>query len=294
MSVVNISAAGTISRAQTTYWASWSAGNEGILNPVGDGPLFLLGDVLQWIAARLGEGVDLPAFAARRGSLLDSVRVDTYLNDPEQTPLELLQEIVRAIPTLSIRRGPHGLYPQIRILDTPSDGGVAHIIEGGDFTPVSEVTTQTEPGDIRNAFTVRFAPRANGGSLKRAVTCTPDRTRSDATQFSTEYAVSSASRFGRIDGETLEIPWIYDEASAAHIAALQVRLMGFPYATASYRADWRYGWLEVGMRLRFTSERLHLSDVQVEVVGKAPRIGGYEFLLCFEDDPVRLGSKRAT
>ena len=122
----------------------------------------------------------------------------------------------------------------------------------------------------------------------------PDFDSTDDASFVTEYAKTSASRHGASARRTIEIPWIYDEVSAALLAAEYVRTAGFTYSTRAYRADWRHGWLEVGQRVLFTSKTLHLQEVQVEIIGKAPRIGGYVFLLAFDDDPLRLASKEAS
>jgi hypothetical protein len=293
VAVVDIHGHGSLSKTSATYWAGWTNGS-GILDPLSGQPLRTLGEVCVWALLRLGVAVDVGAWAAQQVGPLASVVVDTYLNDPEQTPLDLVMDLLSEIPTVSLRSGPQGIYPLVRLLDVDDGTAVATITEGGDFSPVGPLETQTEPSEIRSSWSVRFAPRANGGALKRTVTCTPERDPTDAEQFTTAYALMSASRHGRIDGQTVELPWLYDEASAALIAALNVRVRGFAYATRTYRADWRYGWLERGQRIRLSSASLHLADVLVEVVGKAPRIGGYLITLAFDDDPIRLGSRQAS
>lgn len=285
VTVVELTGSG-LTLTDATFYVGWTGGG-GILNPLGTAALTTLADVLVWAALRMGGGADIPAWQARRGGVLEVLEVDTYVNDPEQTPLEFVTELLEPLETVRVRLGVDGLYPQVRRLDASLDAAAVRITEGGDFSATSPLESQIEPGDVCNAVTVRFAPRANGGAFKRALTCTPDPAVGDTTQFPTEYAVASASRYGRSQAETVEVSWLTSEVGAARIASDLVRLRGLPYATRTYRADWRYGWIEVGQRLRLTDERLHLTDHLVEVAGKAPRIGGYDFLIRFTDDPQR-------
>lgn len=291
VSVVDLGSS-SLSRTDTEYWVEWTS--PGLIDPVGGGGIQTLGQALLWAAMQMRSRVDLAAWLARQSGALSAIRVGTYINDPELTPQQFMSSMLEAVPSVSVRNGPSGLYPHVRLLNQPDGDGVMHVTEGGDFRAATELTTQTSPADVRNTFTVRFAPRAKTGAYRRYVRCAPRIDPGNRSDFTTAYAQMSASRHGSAHAETLEVPWIYDEASAARIAAEHVRLRGFAYATRTYRADWRYGWLEVGMMIRLTSASLHMTDVQVEIIGKAHRIGGYEFLLAFDDDPLRLGSKRAS
>ncbi|MEL6349017.1 MAG: hypothetical protein AAFV53_38285, partial [Myxococcota bacterium] len=188
------------------------------------------------------------------------------------------------------RMGIDGLYPLIRRLEISDEDAIFRVEEGPDFQPDGPFTVQTTRSDIRNVFTVLFAPRARTGDLKRSITCTPDPVDGELSEFATEYAVISASRYETTATESIEVPFIYDDGSAAIIASDQVRVRGFGFSTRSYRVSHLYGWIEVGQVLLLGSS--YLKDQFVEVVGKRPILDGWVLLLAFDDDPVRNADKR--
>lgn len=288
VSTVDISG-GSISRTDTQYFICWNDGG-GLKNPFAPGALRTLGSVAAWLLTKTSKRVDYPKWAANL-DLLGRARIDTYFNDPEQTPMEVLQRLLESLPSVSVRMGLDGLYPLIRRMEIPDEAAVHKVTEGPDFIPEGPLTTQTGQADIRNRFTTLYAPRARTGDLKRSMTCTPDPG-DERSSFATEYAVISASRYDTTATETIELPFIYDETSAELIVAENVRIRGFGYSTGAFRANHLYGWIEVGQVILFTSDRLHLTDQFVEVLGKRPIEGGWMFLLAFDDDPVRNAPKR--
>lgn len=291
VSVVDISGGG-ISRTDSEYWVCWTTGG-GLTDPFTGNAIATLGQLAAWLLSRTSLKVDYPKWSANL-DLLARVDISTYFNDPEQTPYQILQRILEVIPALSVRMGFDGLYPLIRRLEIPDDAAVMKVTEGPDFTPEGPLTTQTDRAGIRNNFTMRFAPRARTGDYKRYTTCLADPDSSDASQFATEYALTSASRYNTTATEILEAPFIYDDVSAALVVSDYVRIQGLGYATRAYRANHLYGWIEVGQVLLLTSAPLGLVDQFVEVLGKRPTASGWVFLLAFDDDPVRNAPKRYT
>ncbi len=292
VAVVDITTPATIDPTDREFWTGWNDGG-GMLNPFTSGTLSGLGDVCAMSLLRTSIPVDLPAWIAE-ADILNRVEISTYVNEPTLTPWSFVTRLLDGL-FVEVRPGPDGLYPHGRLLDVAMAEGLATLIEGPELEAVGPMISQGSLDDVINQTTIRFAPRARTGDLKRSVIVGPDADTSNPESFESEYAVISANRWSTdpaspvIQAEVIDLPHIYDDASAALIARERVRLLGLGYSTRAYLADMRLGWLMAGDQLRLESESLHRT-LLVTVADKEWTGTGWAFTFEMTDDPVRVSS----
>ena len=296
VSLVDITGASTISTTSSTYFACWTNGG-GLVSPETNAAITYLGDVIIW-AFRYTAGIDISKWLAARPNL-NRIKVDTYINEAI-TPYEFVRNNFLEIMALQLRDGPFGIAPVHRVLVDQLDATVATIQEGPAFAPMGPVTGQSELTDIKNTITIKYAPSAKSSrDFRRAVTISADPgdtakkkwiytdteiwEQADPDAYSSAYAVMSASRYG-VKEETIEAPWLFDEASAALLISERVRARGFILRTRDYEAAPHLGWLNVGDFITLENEN---GAPIVEIVGKSWDGLGWVFTVLLSEDPLR-------
>jgi hypothetical protein len=173
--------------------------------------------------------------------------------------------------------------------------GLQTIAEGPECEPVGPVTIQTQLADVVNEVTIRFAPRAKTGDFRRTITIGPEPEADDDESFPDEYAIISANRWSTdpaspvIAAESLELPHIYDDTTAALIATEMIRTQGLGYATRPYVLDVRLGWLMPGAQIRLESSSLHRTYLAT-VLSRRWTGTSWAVIFALDEDPIRDSS----
>jgi len=289
---VDVSSQSTAFKEKEEFWVTWyqtptsSLPTRGLSakNPFStSGVVNGAGDLLIW-ACTLGDfKVDHGAWGAAR-DYLNAFRFSGYVNDPDTTVWEWIQEIAKMIPTLTIRNGPAGIYPIIQDLRSTTTGATS-ITAGPDFHRLGPVSLEGDQGDIVNTVVIEFAYNAQGEiSQSYVVIGEPDET--EPERFSSLHAAASISRYG-IREKSIEAPFIYDRSTAALVAEATVQIHGQIPETVEYKAGIAYSYLMLGDQVALTDSELYLTDQICTVCERAWDGDGWVIKLLIEDDPAR-------
>lgn len=180
------------------------------------GPLLGLGEVIAWLltqrysAARVGDLVDLSAWAAARASL-DQIRVGLLAlgGDPWDTVLELM----KLAPGLFILAGPSGLRPVLIEWGQYTDLCQLLVANRGqrfgpDLFRMAGQQSKWVGANIVNAVTVSYVQRLSSGKYLRTLSVGPD---------TSPVADASDLRYGP-RAVSLELATVWSDAVAAFIA----------------------------------------------------------------------------
>ena len=292
VATLDVSGASSIDLTLREFWVCWNGG-AGLASPFGAGALSGLGDVCAWALLRTSLPVDIEAWIAESG-VLNRVEISTYINESKLTPWSYVARLLDGL-FVEVRPGPMGLYPHGRVLDLAMAEGLATLIEGPELEPAGPMISRGQLSDVINQVTIRFAPRARTGDFKRRVIVGPEADASNPEAFTDEYAVMSVNRWSTdpanpvIQAESIDLPHIYDESSAALIARERVRLLGLGYETRAYLADPRLGWVMAGDQLRLESESLYRTMLAT-VASKEWTGSAWALVFEFDNDPIRVSS----
>ena len=292
VAVVDISTPGSISAKSSEYWVCWNGGG-GMRSPFGTKALTGLGDVCAWALLRTSKAVDIEKWIIEAG-ILNRIKIDTYINTADLSPQSFTDRLLDDL-FVEVRPGPLGLYPHGRVLDTAMAEGLITLEEGPELEPVGPVTTRTKLSSVINRVSIRFAPRASTGDFKRSVLIAPDVDSTDPEAFSDEYAVISANRWSTdpsspvIQSESIDLPHLYDDSSAALIARERVRVQGLGFSTRPYIAGARLGSLAAGSKFRLSSASLH-REFLATVLSRQWTGTAWALTLALDEDPVRISS----
>ena len=291
ISYVDVGSA-SISKTSSTYFACWSSGG-GLVSPLTGEAISGLGDVCVWALLKTSLKVDIERWIAE-ADLLNRFQISTYINSATLTPWSFVTRLLDGLP-VEVRSGPNGLYPHVRVLDAAMAEGLQTIAEGPECEPVGPVTIQTQLADVVNEVTIRFAPRAKTGDFRRTITIGPEPEADDDESFPDEYAIISANRWSTdpaspvIAAESLELPHIYDDTTAALIATEMIRTQGLGYATRPYVLDVRLGWLMPGAQIRLESSSLHRTYLAT-VLSRRWTGTSWAVIFALDEDPIRDSS----
>lgn len=302
VSIVSDLAAPTSSGTPTTaflesdeYWVHWPTGNGGLIGGLDNGLISGLGDVVVWALLLTSLPVDLLKWQ-NESALLNQIQVACYINEPTLTPWSWVSGLLDEL-FIEVRTGPRGLYPMVRRFESSTAEGVASVVEGPEFEPLSAVTVNSMLSDVINQVTMRFAVRADTGDYLRQLTLGPSINPNDDEHFVDEYAAASVDRWSIrttepiIQAESLELDWLYDETSVSILAAQRIRAQGFGFIERTYLAAVHLGWLAPGVSFRLESESLH-RDYFATVLSRKWVGVAWELVIAMDIDPVRDAAQR--
>jgi len=239
------------------YWADWSPDRGGGLpDPVLGGPLRAGDRVAQAVLALAG----YPLNAGRFGSL-DSLLVDAVLTEPEDA-VNWLQELLGDLGG-TVHRDEVGFYGRLRsVVEGPA---LTLAIDGRTVDRVSDLAWPSTPGaaEVR----VDFA-RLLGSQYVRRVRLVAEDDGSDGVAHA---LCLQALHLYRPEVLQVELPWLYDAATAQVVAGLLAELRCLPGPSVEVEVS--------DPRLCLALARLGVGAV-VEVVDGGP-------------DPVGWGSRSA-
>lgn len=265
---------------EVEYWAFIE---EGLPNPIGDGVLTGAGDVCIWALTSTNIQIDYDAWYNVR-TYLNEYKITGYLQDPEITGLEWLQqEIIPYLP-IEIVQGNKGLSPRLNLI---ASAGVVipteHITAGSMFFRTGPVLPLTEPQDICNAVKVRFAWRGQTQAFFGVLDIGPEQAAEQvlSNEIVDEYCIISVSKYG-LKRKTIELNFVYDYATASRIAQEYIRFNSMPRLGITYNAVGYYGWLQVGDIIELTDLDIHIERQKAQIVSKRWMETHWEFTLELE------------
>ncbi|MEL6342073.1 MAG: hypothetical protein AAFV53_03000 [Myxococcota bacterium] len=282
----------TISFGQE-LWVSWytsSAGVQGgVLRIDGDGPVSGAGDLLLWLFARSRLEVNIQAWVSVR-QLLNRYKFAGWIGDADTSPWEWAKkEILPLLPVAVVNRF-DGVEPIVFDVGETGTRIRAEVTEGPEFYPLSALRALRSSDQIVNAVSIDYMHDAfHGGHRETSRTGSSfvPQTLIDDGQVPTQYAIESQRRWGEVRERTLSSDYLYDDATAALIADEYIQRWGDQVDGATFSAAPRYGWLQIGDRIRFTSERLGFVEVPAVITGRTWLSGEWRFGIQFERDVVR-------
>jgi hypothetical protein len=271
----------------TEYYISPNAG--GIESPFSAGTLTGAGDVCMWALSSTAN-VDLDAWGVVR-PFLNQYLIAGAIADLEITGLQFLKaEILPYLP-VSLVQGTKGIKPMLNLLvDRMPILPKEHITAGGTgFFRSSPITTISEPEDLINQITLRYAWNSYRGSYSGLLYFDSKRPIPAAgaawNQLKDQYSSLSEQRVGYRQ-KTYELNFVYDYATACRIGIDLLRFHSIPLRTIKYTASASFGWLDLGDIVELTDEDLGINAVKVQILEKAWIGNMWEFTLQIEENPI--------
>lgn len=268
------------------YWAQWSEYGGALLNPYSDGVLTGAGDICIYLLQESGLEYDFNAWSGLR-SILNRYKFAGYVNDPEVTIFQYLSEnIIKWLP-IEVVTGGNGLEPKLNLYFYSQQINPSHYVtESGEF----EVLTAIQPleQEIVNHITINysfehsFSPE---GKYKSTIQIDPEITREQesATSYNHPLAKTSLERYG-IYERVFDIPNLYDLETACKIAEDLIRIRALGAYGIEISAASKYGYIQLGDVLAFSSSRLGFENRKCQIISKSWEDGRWHFIIHLEDN----------
>ena len=260
----------------------WAFIEKGLPNPIGEGVLEGAGDVCIWALSRTGIDIDFNAWYNVR-SYLNEYKIAGYLQNPDTTGLEFVQQELLPYLPIEIVQGNNGLSPRLNLIASSDAAPTEHITAGAVFFRTGPVLPLTEPQDICNSVKVRFAWRGITQAYFGIIDIGPDQAAEQAlsNEIVDQYSIISVSKYG-LKRKTLELNFVYDYATAARIAQEYIQLYSMPRLGITYKAVGYYGWLQVGDIIELTDSDISIDRQKAQIVSKRWQETHWEFTLELE------------
>ena len=260
----------------------WCFIEKGLPNPIGEGVLEGAGDVCIWALSRTGIDIDFNAWYNVR-SYLNEYKIAGYLQNPDTTGLEFVQQELLPYLPIEIVQGNNGLSPRLNLIASSDAAPTEHITAGAVFFRTGPVLPLTEPQDICNSVKVRFAWRGITQAYFGIIDIGPDQAAEQAlsNEIVDQYSIISVSKYG-LKRKTLELNFVYDYATAARIAQEYIQLYSMPRLGITYKAVGYYGWLQVGDIIELTDSDISIDRQKAQIVSKRWQETHWEFTLELE------------
>ncbi len=261
-------------------WIDWAASSGGILHPDGS-TIRGAGDVLYWMASRAqGVVVDLPRIASIAPTL-NRFKVDAAVwgADGEHVgPLAWVNEYLLPMLPVSAVMGPGGLYYSVWDPDATAHDAVATLDTGagGNAYRMSDVES-SDLSDIANDIVVRYGFDAKSGkpTKERRIVGDPSVIIYSGTNTRRGlWASRSAHRFGGRPGKAVDLPAVWDDATADMAASWLERRWSLPTYAVSYECPPSMAFLRPGDVVTVTDRGLALSGRVALVTVATPERSG--------------------
>ena len=269
-----------LTNQEVEYWAFIE---EGLPNPIGEGVLEGAGDVCIWALSNTGIDIDYNAWYNVR-NFLNEYKIGGYLQSPDITGLEFIQQELLPYLPIEIVQGNNGLSPRLNLM---ASAGVVlpteHITAGAVFFRTGPILPLTEPQDICNAVKVRFAWQGRTQAYIGIIDIGPDQAAEQvlSNEVIDQYSIISVSKYG-LKRKTIELNFVYDYATASRIAQEYIRFNSMPRLGITYRAVGYYGWLQVGDIIELTDSDISIDRQKAQIVSKRWNETHWEFTLELE------------
>tara|TARA_R110002020_G_scaffold371602_1_gene583173 strand:+ start:4965 stop:6578 length:1614 start_codon:yes stop_codon:yes gene_type:complete len=235
------------------FVASFSAGG-GIMNEQQTAPRRGMGEIIEYLldyAPRINMDRGRTRTAA---TLLNALKIDGVITEPVEVWRWLRSNLLPYAP-VSLAHGAEGMFPIVWDKDITENDTVADInAQRDEWDRTSPVTVEHLDGEPRNNFSIAY--RVNGISGETSQRATLD----GRLESSNSYARTSYQRYGARSKPEEEAISFYESSDVDAVLSWWSRIFGFPIRTVEYTAPIEWGWLEAGSYLRFTDERLNITN----------------------------------
>lgn len=271
-----------------SIWVCWS-GTAGIQSLSRTAPVVGLGDLVELL-------LDLTTLRLDRGrtsantAALNRIKVGGYV-DTQGAPYDAVTDLCLPLaPFVSITASDEGLWPCVFPYDTASEStAVAHFEEGAEFGVERAGPVAYEGrADVVNEVTLSYALDGATGDYRRTRTISGDPAKvGQPDTFSSVHSRASFLRYGR-KATTMSSDILCDEASADLVLLQTVMAKGLARRVVPLDCDQRWGWVEKGDVVTYTSADLHVRRQVGIVRAKAWTLTGFvSFEVVLLEDPVR-------
>ena len=270
------------------YWVQWGANGGAMENPFGSGYLTKAGDVMRWALSLCRVDVDHQAWQSYANLLNDFGEFAGYINDPELDGYTWAMDNILPFLPIEVVNGPDGLRPVYPfVFGAWQPGRVrAEITVDTGFYIVGPISTESEPDEILNRVELNYAqvaPEEHLGTY--TLSGAGGAARLDFFNSTDEIAQLSRTRYGD-RYEQIELQYVYDLSTAAHIARWLVRRAALTHRSLAFVADTSWGWLQIGDVVAITSDSYYFSNHKFQVIAKSWADGSWNFTMLIEENPV--------
>ena len=276
---------------QLEYWAQCE---KGLKSPFGDDVLEGGGDVCMWALTSSNANIDYAAWYNLR-QYLNQYKFAGVINDETITGLAWLQEHILPYLPVEIILSKDGLAPRLNMMALGVDVPVADVIEAGAvFYRLGPLTPMSEPSDIINEVTVRFAwDGARQSYISKAVVQANIPEYSSSFGFlgtpiaitASQYAVVSQQVYGAKTA-TFDLAYVYDRVTAFKIALDMIRFKSMSTYVAQYAASPEYGFLQLGDVIELTDLDISIDQQKAQVIAKRWNVTHWVFDLKIEHNHI--------
>ena len=220
----------------------------GLLDPYGTGPIEGAGAAIRWALLAHGGRLlvdvdDLNRFV----SVLDEVRIDTWINDPEILAWEWIEDAI--LPYVSARVVHTGAGLSIRPWDWTCRArqAVAQLEHDRNVTRAGRARTYAEAGGTANEITIEYRPQRGGVAyMARRVFSSEYERRggfplsgvgADDRVHPHEIARASQRDYGAVYPLTVQCPHVWHDSAADVIGLEVLRARALPHAQITYTAQ---------------------------------------------------------
>ena len=276
---------------QLEYWGQCE---KGLKSPFGDDVLEGAGDVCMWALTSSNANIDYAAWYNLR-QYLNQYKFAGVINDETITGLAWLQEHILPYLPVEIILSKDGLAPRLNMMALGVDVPVADVIEAGAvFYRLGPLTPMSEPSDIINEVTVRFAwDGARQSYISKAVVQANIPEYSSSFGFlgtpiaitASQYAVVSQQVYGAKTA-TFDLAYVYDRVTAFKIALDMIRFKSMPTYVAQYAASPEYGFLQLGDVVELTDLDISIDQQKAQVIAKRWNVTHWVFDLKIEHNHI--------
>lgn len=242
------------------------------------------GDLVLWALLRSGAAIDFGAWA-NVGALLNAYSFDGFINDATIYAWEWVQGNIMQLLPVGVHIGADGVRPVFNLLDAIKDiAPVArwYVANDGDTIQDGPITTNTDPTDIVNDVTVKYAYdiATNDFASRYRVA------HNSKTATPNEYAQISYNRYGNKQ-LTIEATYLYNAPTAGLIAQNMVQAQSQPTYTITIIAAVQWGYIAVGDIIEVTAPDVGLTNHKCMVVSKEWAGIQWQFELRYNTNPIQ-------
>ena len=278
-------------RRASQFWVGWGRSvlestGAGLRNPYRPGDLIGAGDCIRWALSRSSLSVDAASWAAVAPMLNALVDVSTYINDPDCTPWQWLEEHLLGILPVSVRMGPRGLYPILSDIGRRPASTLLSLSQGREITRMGPLQDETVSRDIHPSVALEYAARASEGDSYQRIAIV-GKADTSTGETSTVHTREGAAGYPSQEVLTLSTVVVYAERCAMDIARRMAREASRTACIVDYSARPAIGWLPVGSTIALTDPDLYMTDQPAEVIVKAWDGIMWSIRLLIYEDPAR-------
>ena len=276
---------------QLEYWGKL---DKGLKSPFADDVLEGGGDVCMWALTTSNANIDYAAWYNLR-QYLNQYKFAGVIVDEQITGLAWLQEHILPYLPVEIILSKDGLAPKLNMLALGVDVPVIDVIEAGAvFYRLGAMTPMSEPSDIINEVTIRFAwdgARQSYISKAKVQANIPEYSSSfgflgtPIAITASQYAVISQQIYGAKTA-TFELQYVYDRVTAFKIALDMIRFKSMPTYVSQYAASPEFGFLQLGDVIELTDLEIAVDKQKAQVISKSWNLTHWIFELKLEHNHI--------